>query len=203
MYEFSVSRCGEVVLGYSPRVNSPAYSTRTIAVFGSAQAVPGDGTFEDAVRCGELLATAGFTVVTGGYSGVMEAVSRGAHSRGGAVVGVTAPAIFPDRPGANPFVGEERPAPHLLDRIHAMTEHSDAAIALPGSLGTLTELVAAWNLAFVARFRRAAPKPLITVGTRWAAIVDDLAAALGADRQLVATVETVDEAVALVRGIFR
>jgi hypothetical protein len=168
----------------------------TISVFGSAQSQPGDGLYEEGVRCGELLAAAGFAVMTGGYGGVMEAVSRGARERGGTVIGVTAPAVFPDRPGANAFVSHERPAPHLLDRIHDMTCLSAAAIALPGSLGTLTELVAAWNLAFVARFSDGIPKPLLTVGRTWAVLVDHLAATLQADRNLVTTVDTVEEAVA-------
>ncbi|HAX80981.1 MAG TPA: DNA-binding protein [Actinobacteria bacterium] len=168
----------------------------TISVFGSAQAHPGDGLYEQGMRCGELLAAAGFVVMTGGYAGVMEAVSRGAQERGGTVIGVTAPAVFSDRPGANAFVTHERPAPHLLDRIHDMTHLSAAAITLPGSLGTLTELVAAWNLAFVSRFSDGTPKPLVTVGRAWMALVDHLAATLGADRNLVTTVDTVEEAVA-------
>jgi hypothetical protein len=166
-----------------------------ISVFGSSLAMPGDAEYEEGVRCGALLVEAGFAVMTGGYAGLMEAVSRGARHGGGVVFGVTAPGVFPGRPGANEFVSHERPAVHLLDRIHDMTELSAAAIALPGSLGTLTELVAAWNLAFVARFSGTAPKPLVTVGERWAALVDHLAAALEADRALVRTVATVDEAV--------
>ena len=106
------------------------------------------------------------------------------------------PSVFPDRPGANEFVDREHPAPHLLDRIHTLTASSHAAIALPGSLGTLTELVAAWNLAFVARFSGMAPKPVVTVGSTWMDLVDRLANTLGADRTLVTTVGSVEEAVA-------
>ena len=169
-----------------------------ISVFGASLTSPGDGPYEEGVRCGALLAHAGFAVMTGGYGGVMEAVSRGARDRGGIVFGVTAPGVFPDRSGANEFVSHERPAVHLLDRIHDMTDLSAASIALPGSLGTLTELVAAWNLAFVARFSGTAPKPLVTVGDRWASLVDHLATTLEADRNLVLTVPTVEEAVKMV-----
>jgi uncharacterized protein (TIGR00725 family) len=172
-----------------------ASPNRIIAVFGSAQSVPGDGVYEDGVRCGELLAAAKFTVATGGYAGLMEAVSRGARAGGGIVIGVTAPTVFPDRSGANAYVDREHPAPSLLDRIHTLTSQSDAAITLPGSLGTLTELVAAWNLAFVARFSNTPPKPIVTVGSEWATLVDHLAQALNADRRLVTTVDTVEAAV--------
>ncbi len=49
-------------------------ASRSVAVFGASQSRPGDGHYEEAVRCGELLARAGLTVATGGYGGTMEAV---------------------------------------------------------------------------------------------------------------------------------
>jgi len=115
------------------------------------------------------------------------------------VVGVTAPEVFPDRSGANSFVIEEWKSAHLMERIHDLTRVSAAAITLPGSLGTLTELVAAWNLGFVARFSGAVPKPLITVGDRWQRIVADLAELLATDVDLVTCVPDVAAAVVEVR----
>ncbi|WKZ83674.1 MAG: LOG family protein [Acidimicrobiia bacterium] len=169
-----------------------------IAVFGSSQALPGDGLYEEAVRCGDLLARSGFGVVTGGYGGVMEAAARGARLRGARAIGVTVPSVFPDRPGANEFVSDEMPTTHLMERIHALTDLTEAWIAMPGSLGTLAELAIAWNLAFVARYSATPPKPLVTVGEVWAALVDHLAGSVGADRSLVITARDVDEAVAAV-----
>ena len=49
-----------------------------VAVFGASVSLPGDQLYEQGVRCGRLLAEAGFGVATGGYAGVMEAVSLGA-----------------------------------------------------------------------------------------------------------------------------
>lgn len=169
-----------------------------IAVFGSSQARPGDGLYEEAVRCGDLLAQAGFGVVTGGYGGVMEAAARGASRRGARAIGVTVPSVFPDRSGANEFVSDEMPAAHLMERIHALTDMTDGWIAMPGSLGTLAEMAIAWNLAFVARYSGTRPKPLVTVGEVWAALVDHLAGSVAADRSLVITAPDVDEAVATV-----
>lgn len=174
-----------------------------VAVFGASRPLPGDPDYEDGVRCGMLLVHAGFDVATGGYQGLMEAVSRGAREAGGAAIGVTAPAVFPDRPGANGFVTVERPAATLPDRIRDITEISDAAITLPGSLGTLTELLVAWNLAYVARFHGGRAKPVVTVGSAWAGLVDDLAAMLDTDRALVTTAATVEEAVAVVADRLR
>ena len=63
--------------------------TRIVSVFGGSAPKPGSPAYEEAQRCGALLAQAGWTVATGGYRGVMEAVSRGAHEAGGHVIGVT------------------------------------------------------------------------------------------------------------------
>jgi hypothetical protein len=169
-----------------------------VAVFGASAAAPGDGRYEAGVQCGRLLAEAGLSVATGGYGGLMEAVSQGAAAAGGHVVGVTAPGVFPSRSGANPFVAEERAADSLTERIHELTSIAAAVIVLPGSLGTAAELMVAWNLAFVAPFSGAAPFPVVTVGSRWRRIVGTLASELDADDSLVQCVDSVDEAAAAV-----
>lgn len=166
-----------------------------VAVFGASAPRPGESDYEDGVRCGRLLAEAGFAVATGGYAGLMEAVSLGAREAGGRVIGVTVPDVFPDRPGGNEHLTEETRAASLLERIHEMVEVSVASIALPGSLGTATELIVAWNLAFVARFAGTEPKPVIAVGDQWRRIVPLLTSELETDGSLVTLVTTVDEAV--------
>jgi len=172
---------------------------KIIAVFGASRSAPGDETYEDGVICGRLLAENGYGVVTGGYGGLMEAVSKGASEAGGYVLGVTAPAVFRDRAGANGFVSEERRAEHLLERIHQLTDISAGAIVLPGSLGTLTELGVAWNLAFVTRFSGEEPKPLVTVGATWQRLINDLGSQLATDTELVRCVATADQAVEVIK----
>ena len=174
-------------------------SNKIIAVFGASKSVPGDGAYEDGVICGRLLAENGFGVVTGGYGGLMEAVSKGASEAGGHVLGVTVPDVFRDRDGANGFVTEERRAAHLLERIHQLTDVSAGTIVLPGSLGTFAEFGIAWNLAFVARFSGEEPKPVVTVGPTWHQLVKDLGSQLGTDTGLVRCVATVAEAVAAIK----
>lgn len=175
-------------------------TTPVIAVFGASQTPPGHPDWNAAVRCGNGLASAGYAVATGGYGGLMEAVSLGAADAGGHVIGFTAPEVFPGRHRANPHVAEERPATTLTERIDIMLARSDGAIALNGSIGTLTELLMAWNVAFVAQFSDAQPKPLVAVGQRWNRIVADLTEDLGTDGSLVTCVEDVDAAVAVIRG---
>lgn len=170
-------------------------SRPTVSVFGASAATPGDGRYEEAVECGRLLARSGFAVATGGYAGLMEAVSAGAASEGGHVIGVTAPGVFRGREGANPHVAEELLATTLTERIHELITVSDASIALHGSLGTAAELIVAWNLAFVAQFSGVAPHPVIAVGSRWGELVATLARALETDGDLVTCVPDVESAV--------
>jgi uncharacterized protein (TIGR00725 family) len=170
-----------------------------IAVFGSSAGRPGDPGYEEARACGRLLAEAGYAVATGGYAGTMEACSRGAAEAGGRVIGVTAPAAFPGRSGANAWVGEEWPAPTITERIHHMLSISAACLTLDGSIGTLTELMVAWNVAYIARLGGLPPRPVIAVGPSWAALVPALAHAVATDASLVTLAPDVAAAVAEVR----
>jgi len=138
----------------------------------------------------------GFSVATGGYSGAMEAVSRGAKEVGGHVIGVTAPSVFSDRAKANDHISTEMPATSLTDRIGLLTESTAGSIALWGSIGTATELIVAWNLAYVAPFSDQTPKPVVAVGEPWVSLVPYLAEALAITPDLVTIVHSVDAAVA-------
>ncbi len=166
-----------------------------VTVFGSSRIGPGDVEYAAAERCGRLLAEAGFGVISGGYGGAMEAVSRGAAGAGGHVVAVTAPAVFPERSGANRWVGEERQARSITERIHLLIEPAAATIALPGSIGTFTELVSAWNVAYLAARNGGRPLPVVAVGPEWADLVGSIGPRLEVPNGLVATVGDVDAAV--------
>ncbi|MDJ0792322.1 MAG: LOG family protein [Acidimicrobiia bacterium] len=169
-----------------------------VAVFGASTTPPDSTEWGQANRCGRLLAEAGYAVATGGYGGTMEAVSEGAASVGGDVIGVTAPSVFPDRPGANTHVTHEVPAASLTERIGLLVESTDASIALPGSLGTATEVLVAWNAAYVAAEAGGFPKPLVAVGDPWFELVRHLERLLGITPGMVSLVPSVDEAVAVV-----
>ncbi len=169
-----------------------------VAVIGASITKPGEPDYEAGIRLGRLLAESGMAVATGGYGGLMEAVSAGAAQAGGEVIGITAPAVFPGRSGANQHVTDERPAPTLTERIHNLMVIADAVIALPGSLGTLTELVVAWNLAHVAPFSGGSPKPVVAVGPLWNGLIPGLADRLETDANLVQCVDTIEQAVAAV-----
>lgn len=170
----------------------------TVAVFGSSRPLPGDPAYAEGVRLGALLAGAGLAVATGGYGGVMEAVSAGAASAGGTVIGVTAPAVFPDRVAANGHLTREIVAGTISERIHRLVDLADATITLPGSMGTFTELVVAWNAAAVAPLNGGKPRAHVAVGSDWPVVIAFLAERLDVDPSLVTCVATVEEAVDVV-----
>ncbi|MGI9611041.1 MAG: LOG family protein [Acidimicrobiia bacterium] len=169
-----------------------------VAVFGSSQTQPDEPEYVEAMLCGRLLAEAGFHVATGGYAGLMEAVSRGAANAGGTVIGATAPDLFPMRSGANEWVHIESPQPTLSLRIGQLVDKSVATISLPGSIGTLTELMVAWNAAHVEMLCDRPPRPVITVGDAWTGLVASIATEVSAVAELITHASTVDEAVATV-----
>ena len=111
------------------------------------------------------------------------------------MIAVTAPDLFPNRSGPNEFAQLEQPRPTLTTRLTGLLDETVGTISLPGSIGTLTELMVAWNRSFLEELRAAPAPPVIAVGERWAAIVTHLAAIVGSGH-LVTTVTTVDDAVA-------
>lgn len=172
-----------------------------VAVFGSSRAVPGDGDYETATEVGRLLAGAGFGVVNGGYDGLMAAVSQGAAEAGGRVIGVTAPAFFPSRSGANRFVTEEIQTAGLTERLHVMSQRTGAAIVLPGSIGTFTELAVFWNDAYLAPLREAPPRPVVALGGQWRPLLESLETALAVPAGLVRFAADPREAVSVISVI--
>jgi hypothetical protein len=168
-----------------------------ITVFGGSTPQPGEESYEEAQRLGGLLANAGHTVLTGGYTGTMEAVSRGAAEAGGHVVGITTEEIDSWRPGgANSFVLEERSYKTLKARLYALIDASDAAMALPGGIGTLTEISAMWSQMQVGALPS---RPLILIGPGWKSLMDSFFKQFPSyvpeeDRPLLSYAESVESA---------
>ena len=140
-------------------------SQRVISVFGSARPQPGSPAYEQARTVGRLLAEAGFAVATGGYSGVMSAVSQGAAAAGGHVIGVTCAQIEQFRPlGANQWITEEIKYQTLQDRVLHLVKHNDGVISMPGGIGTLSEMALAWSFVQVGEI---SPRPHVLFGDIW------------------------------------
>jgi uncharacterized protein (TIGR00725 family) len=148
-----------------------------VTVFGGSKPKKDSPAYAEAYELGKLLAGAGHVVLTGGYIGTMEAASLGANEAGGHVIGVTCSDIENWRTiKPNQWIKEERRHKTLQERLNGLIEGCDAAIALPGGPGTLTEIALMWNLMIV----QALPaKPLILIGAGWQAVFGEMYSSLG------------------------
>ena len=111
-----------------------------IAVFCSANSAIDPSYFAAAEELGRRAAEGGHTIVFGGCNlGLMECVAKAARSAGGRTIGVI-PTIIERGGKASPNVDVSIPCDNLSDRKDLMTAQCDAAVALPGGLGTLDEV---------------------------------------------------------------
>ncbi len=133
-----------------------------VAVFGSARLSPSGPWGSAAREMAERLAQAGFTPITGGGPGLMEATNEGAAQAHGVSVGLTIELPTQKRPNA--FVSLEVPFHYFFLRKLAFVKYSCAFILLPGGFGTLDELFEALNLR---RTHRLEPFPIILFGTEF------------------------------------
>ena len=141
-----------------------------VTVFGGSKPKPGDQAYQDAYKLGCLLGDAKHDVITGGYIGTMEAISRGAVENGARAIGVTCDQIESWRPvKPNPWLTEELRFASLVERMGALIDLCDAALALPGGSGTLAEISLMWNLLIIGAV---APKPIYLIGDCWQSVFD-------------------------------
>ncbi len=111
-----------------------------IAVVGGSEV--DEDVYRHAVEVGRLLAEAGAVVINGGYSGVMEAASRGASERGGTVIGILQGT---DRREGNPHLTHAIATGMGKGRNTIIAITCDAMIAIDGGYGTLSEVAQALN----------------------------------------------------------
>ncbi len=136
-----------------------------ISVFGGSKTPPDSRDYQEALALGRGLAQAGHTVLTGGYRGSMEAVSRGAAEAGGRAIGVTCGEIESWRDvRPNPWLTDQVRCATLNERLLYLVTECDLAIALPGGIGTLTELALTWNLMVINSIPH---KPILLVSSGW------------------------------------
>jgi uncharacterized protein (TIGR00730 family) len=147
----------------------PDTTPRFITVFGGSQAAPDGALYRQARELGRRLAEAGFGVISGGYGGTMEAVSRGAREAGGLTVGITL-ATF-DRMALRPnsYLTAEQKAPNYLDRLAELTRRASGFIALKGGIGTLSEVSITLSLLQIGELPF---KPVVLLGECWSAYLD-------------------------------
>ena len=168
---------------------------RIVTIFGGAKCSESDTEYAQARRVGELLADAGYTICTGGYLGVMVGASRGAHERGGRVLGIT---MNQFRAEPNRFLTDKVATAHFYERLQLLITRSVGFIAIRGGMGTVTELSLVWNKI---QTRVIGPRPLVLLGDCWPPIVREWQKHLAVTDEDVSALDfarTPEEAVAII-----
>jgi uncharacterized protein (TIGR00730 family) len=160
-------------------------------VLGSARIGRGDARWAEAHELGALLAERGFTVVTGGYGGLMAATSQGASEHGGHVIGLPMRGWEQLRP--NPWNAELRWADGYGSRLDHLLR-CGAIVGLPGGVGTLSEVSVTWAAAQT----EVSPPPIVLLGDCWPPLIRAIGRRLVVDEgdlRLLRVVDTPKEAV--------
>lgn len=168
-----------------------------VTVFGSARFREGHPYYELTRTVAQRLSSMGFTIMTGGGPGLMEAANRGAKDAGGASVGCNIRLPVEQQP--NPYLDRWITCQHLFVRKVLLFKYSYAFVAMPGGMGTLDELFEALTLI---QTRKIEPFPVVLVGTAYwqplRAFLDEMVATGAidaADLRLMLVTDDLDEMV--------
>ncbi len=164
---------GEFVEGFEELADlGPA-----VTLFGSARVRPDDPMYEAAVEVGRLLGEAGFTVITGGGPGAMEAGNRGPRKAGAPSVGLNVELPFEQH--VNPYVDVEVDFRYFFVRKVMLVKYSRAFVIFPGGFGTMDELFEALTLIQTGKIR---DFPIVLFDSSyWGGLLDWLRSTMIAD----------------------
>jgi uncharacterized protein (TIGR00730 family) len=133
-----------------------------VTVFGSARVREDDRYYQLAREVGAGLAKVGFTVMTGGGPGIMEAANRGAREAGGRSIGCNIELPHEQRP--NPYLDRWITLRYFFVRKVMLVKYSVAFIALPGGFGTLDEI---FETAVLMQTGKIANFPVVLMGVEY------------------------------------
>ncbi len=171
-----------------------------VTVFGSARTAKDDPMYRAATMLAKGLAEAGFTVITGGGPGIMEAANMGAQQGGGLSVGCTIE--LPHEQRVNDYTDLSVSFRYFFVRKMMFVKYAQGFVIFPGGFGTLDELFESITLAQTDKIEHF---PVVLVGTAyWKGLLDWLHGRVGAegkidtsDLGLLRVTDDVDEAVSL------
>ncbi len=172
-----------------------------VTVFGSARIQRDDAHYDLARKMGAAIARLGFTVMTGGGPGIMEAANRGAKEAGGRSVGCTIE--LPSEQPANAYLDRCVRMHYFFVRKALLVKYSYAFVVMPGGAGTLDELFEALTLIQTAKIKNF---PIVIMGTDyWKELIGfiDKMAQRGmiapSDLSLIYATDSIDEAIEHIR----
>ena len=139
-----------------------------VSIFGSARASRNDPMYEACVKTARLLGEAGFSIITGGGPGMMEAANRGAREGGAHSVGCNIE--LPFEQGSNRYVDTSIDFRYFFVRKTMFVKYAEAFVIFPGGFGTMDELFESLTLIQTGKVR---DFPVVLFGTDyWGGLVD-------------------------------
>ncbi len=139
-----------------------------VTIFGSARTPPGSRYYELTERTARLLSDSGFSVISGGGPGIMEAANKGAFHGKSPSVGLNIQ--LPHEQAANPYQDISQTFRHFFARKYMFVRFASAYVVMPGGFGTLDELMEALTLIQTGKARKI---PLILVCSDfWKGMID-------------------------------
>ena len=166
--------------------------------FGSTRTDMNDPLYKEAQELAGRLAKAGFSIITGGSAGIMQAANQGAHEVGGSSVGLNI-RLDADQ-GANKFLTDYIRFDHFFVRKVMLTFSSEVYIYFPGGFGTLDEFFEILTLVQTKKIKRI---PIVIYGKEYwepllaffeSKMIKDHVMIDESDKELYKLVDSVDEA---------
>ena len=172
-----------------------------VTVFGSARVKPESPHYELARKMGSAIAQLGFTVMTGGGPGIMEAANRGAKDVGGRSVGCGIELPVEQHP--NVYLDRSVTLRHFFVRKTLLIKYSYAFVVMPGGAGTLDELFEALTLIQTGKIKNF---PIVIMGiSYWRPLIDFIDAMAKAgmiapeDLKLIYATDSIEDAITHIR----
>lgn len=173
-----------------------------VTIFGSARVKPEDEYYQQTERLAGLLVKEGFSVITGGGPGIMEAANKGAAEAGGKSVGLNIKLPFEQKP--NPYANIHIEYKYFFVRKVMFVKYAVAYVIMPGGFGTMDEFFEALTLI---QTRKTKPFPVILMGSEyWQGLINWLKnkmlkedKILPADLELIQVVDEPEDVVKLIK----
>ena len=193
----------EIMAEFVEATDSLKEITPAVSIFGSARTKPDHACYELTEEIARLVSDAGFSVISGGGPGIMEAANKGAYPGRSPSVGLNIK--LPHEQSSNPYQEVSIDFKHFFMRKVMFVKYASAYVVLPGGFGTLDELMEVLTLVQTGKSRKI---PVILVGSKfWAGLLDWFRNTLIPEGLIAAEdmnlVQVIDEPCEVVAAIFK